>query len=388
MVRGPISLVIVSIVMLAMVALVMGGPRAFEKVLPPAAISFLEDFGGLGGMGGMMGTGSRTVRDGDTPADFLGDSKDGLEARGPIAARPGNEPVFIKDVINGYTTRVSSDIPTEITTIRPILGCRLTPPQAGTLVGHATSGRSQLPLALSTYNDTHLAAAVQVFVNVYRKTGLAQPAASGGVSYEGYDVAVTETDAPVYLVLENRYGNRIWNIHLAEGARIERVVLLGGDQAGVANLDPVVPVEVILNDGLAACGIRPAYDLNSGHLFFQSMENGAMSKEEAETKLAAIYASVDAYDVWFRDSFGVLASESRAGFDQGTLSVIGPVPGETDPKAVYAPIAGSKIKTTQDKFFEIEGQVVEGENFAARVRAIATTFAFGDLATLRQGVDF
>ena len=34
------------------------------------------------------------------------------------------------------------------------------------------------------------------------------------------------------------------------------------------------------------------------------------------------------------------------------------------------------------------GQVAEGQDFAARVRAIATDFAFGNLATLNQGVDF
>jgi hypothetical protein len=189
-------------------------------------------------------------------------------------------------------------------------------------------------------------------------------------------------------VLENRFGNRIWNIHLAPGARIERVVLLGGEQAGVANLDPVVPVEVILGDGLKACGIDPAYPLNSGHLFFQSLQNGVMSAREAEEKLAAIKAAADAYDVWFRDTFGPEASASRVGFDGGTISVIGPVPGESDPKAVFAPIRGAKIRITQDQFFEIIGQVMAGTDFASRVRAIATAFAFGDLENLAQGVRF
>lgn len=385
MVRRPISLVIVGIVVLTGVALVFGGPRVFEKVLPPAAITLMDDLGSRSGMSSLVGG---PVKAGDVPADFLKDSLDGLAAIGPIAAGAGNKPVFITDVITGYSTRVETQVPAEITTIRPILGCLITSPQPGTVVGHVTSGRSQLPLALSTYGDQHLAEAVQTFVNLYRKTGVADTANSVGVAYEAYDVAVTETSAPVYLVLENRDGNRIWNIHLAEGARIERVILLGGDQAGVANLDPVVPVEVILNDGLAACGIRPAYALNAGHLFYKSVENGAISAEEAAAKLAALQSEIDAYGIWFRDSFGVLASDSRVGFDEGTISVIGPVPGEVDPRAIYAPIAGAKIRMTQDKFFEITGQLAEGQDFASRVRAIATAFAFGDLGTLRQGVNF
>jgi hypothetical protein len=84
----------------------------------------------------------------------------------------------------------------------------------------------------------------------------------------------------------------------------------------------------------------------------------------------------------------VLAGESRIGFDAGTISVIGPVPTGAEPKAAYDPIAGARIRTTQDQFFEIKGQVAAGQDFTARVRAIATEFALGNLAMLSQGVDF
>jgi hypothetical protein len=379
--RGPIGLVVVGATVLAAGALVVLRPQVLEGILPSVAISALT---GLGGSG---------LPDADaTPADYLADSADGLLATGPIAAHDGNRPVFIDAVVTGYSTRVAADIPAEITTIRPILGCMPTPPQPGTVVGHATAGTSDLALALSTYNDSHLAAAVQTFVDRYRRRGPDTTFDASGPAYEAYDIAVTETQNPVYLVLETGSGNRMWNLHLAPGARIERVILLGGDQAGIANLDPVVPVEVILNDGLTACGIQPAYTLNTGHQLMQvaqgSVRDPALSRQDAESQLAALRVAADAYDVWFRDSFGVMAGQSRVGFDTGTLSVIGRVPAGADPKAVYDPIAGARIRTTQDQFFEIKGQVAEGQDFTARVRAIATDFAFGNLATLSQGVDF
>jgi hypothetical protein len=379
--RGLISLVVVGATVLAAVALLALRPQALDGVLPSAAVSVLT---GLGGS---------TVRAADAkPADFIEDSPDGLRASGPIAAEVGNRPLFIDAVMTGYSTRVGTDIPAEITTIRPILGCRFTPPMAGTVVGHATSGTSGLALALSTYNDSHLAEAVQTFVDRYRRLGPDTPFEASGPAYEAYDVAVTETKAPVYLVLESGSGNRIWNLHLAPGARIERVILLGGDQAGVANLDPVVPVEVMLNDGLAACDIQPAYPLNPGHLLVQTAQgrvsSADLTRAQAEAQLASVQTAADAYDVWFRDSFGVMAGQSRVGFDAGTLSVIGPIPDAAAPKAAYDPIAGARIRTTQDQFFEIKGQVAEGQDFAARVRALATDFASGNLATLAQGVDF
>jgi hypothetical protein len=389
MVRGPISMVIVGIILLGVIALVMGGPALFDRVLPRSAVAFLDDFGLSGGMASLGGGMAADPKgSGDLPSDYLYDSTDGIEAKGPIAAWTGNEPVFINDVITGYTTRVDSDIPTTITKVRSILGCGFTPPLQGTIVGHATAGTSDIDLAISTYNDAQLAAAVQTFVDVYRETGAMTKTGAAGGAYQAYDVAVTETRAPVFLVLQNRFGNRIWNIHLAAGARIERVILLGGTQAGVANLDPVVPVEVMLADGMEACGITPAYPLNEGALLFQSLASGALSQADADLTLGRIAAAVADYDAWFRASFGVGALESRVGWDRGTISVIGPVPAEGDPMAIWAPIAGAEIRTTQDTFFEIRGQVAEGTDFASRVRAIATSFAWGDLKNLRQGVEF
>ena len=382
MIRGPISLLIVGSVMLAAFALVSLGPQAFERFLPERVVDMMD--------GGLMGTFNGSVKgSGDNAADFLSDDSDGMQAHGPIAAVAGNRPVFIKDVITGYTKRVSEDIPAEITMIRPISGCRLTPPLEGTEIGHVTSAATGLELAMLTYNDTDLAAAVQGFVNAYRTDGSATEPHPSVLAYEAYDVAVTETTAPVYLVLENSARNRIWNIHLAPGARIERVILLGGTHAGVANLDPVVPVEVLPGDALAACGIEPSYPLNPGHRFFEVLKDGQGSaKVEAEAKFAVMQDRIAAYNTWFRDSFGVVADETRAGFDGGTISVVGPVPGEAGPKAVYAPIQGSRIRMTQDSYFEIMGQVPEGEDFAGQVKAIATAFAFGDLKNLHQGVAF
>lgn len=381
MIRGPISLLIVGAVMLGATLLVTLGPRAFEGILPAAVLEVME--------GSTIGEFThRSVGSGDSAADFLQDGPDGIEVTGPVAAMAGNRPVFIRDVIDNYTTQVGSAAPAELMTIRPISGCRLTPPLAGTTVGHVTAGGTGLDLPILTYNDSDLAAAVQIFVNLYRKTGTGKVRPSEDLAYEVYDVAVTETRAPVYLVLESYVRNRIWNIHLAPGARIERVILLGGTHSGVANLDPVVPVEVLPDAALAACGIQPAYALNPGHRFFEVLVDGpATYKAEAEVKFAAMQDSIAAYNTWFRDSFGVMADASRAGFG-GTISVVGPQPGAAEPKAVYASIEGARIRMTQDIYVEIQGQVAADEDFAARVRAIATSFAFGDLANLRQGVQF
>ncbi len=373
MVRGLVSLIVVLGLVLGAAFFVIRSPDLRNRLLPESATVFLKEKGILAAVGAPDAAG----RTGTTPQDFLIETSDGLVADGPIAASAGDQPVFIKDVISGHSATPGADIPAEITTIRPILGCRLTRPLPGSVIGHVTSASSPLTLALTTYSDADLAAAVQEYVDQYRKFGADTPPPDGGPRYFAHDVAVTETSAPVYLVLENLAGNRIWNIHLADGVQIERVVLLGGNQSGVANLDPVVPVEVILGVGLAECGIDPAYVPGPSPI------SGVQPTPDAATLSRA-----DAYDIWFRDTFDVLAGESRLGFAEGAVTLIGPVPSGAAQKAVYRSIKGARVRTTQGPFFEIKGQVAAGQDFAARVLTIATGFAFGDLARLHQGGTF
>jgi hypothetical protein len=389
MIRGLVNVVLVACIAAAAIAAVVLWPRAFEGVLPA---SMLE---GLEGLAPEAAPEAATAPTDETPGDFLVDGPEGLLAEGPIAAMAGNAPVFLRDVVAGYSTGVSGETPAEITTIRPIMGCLPTPPLKGSVVGHVVAGESGLALGLLTYDDSDLALAVQDFVDAYREvssrdgSAAVSAAAPDRIAYQSYDVLVTEVTAPVYLVLQTGPGNRIWNIHVAPGVRIERVVLLGGGQVGVANLDPVVPVEVIQDNGLQACGIRPALPLNAGHALIAAAASGDAL---AAAQLAQHEEAVAAYAQWFLDTFGIAAGASRVGFDSGTASLIGPVPGEENPeltpRAVFARIEGAKIRTTKDVFFEIPGQVPAGEDFAARVKAIATAFAFGDLANLRQGADF
>jgi hypothetical protein len=386
MIRGLVNLLLVIGLPVAAIASVFLWPRAFEGILPSAMLDSLAEARSL------VAPEAEVARSGDAPVDFLIDGPAGTEADGQIAAMAGNVPVFLRDVVAGYSARVRGEVPAEITTIRPIMGCLVTPPLPGTAVGHVVAGKSDLALGLMSYGDSDLATSVQDFVDAYRQAETPDTVAAevpDRLAYQAYDVVVTEVSAPVYLVLQTGAGNRIWNIHVAPGARVERVVLLGGDQVGVANLDPVVPVEVILQDGLAACGIRPALPLNAGHALIAAAAAGDAA---AVAEIARHEADVRAYGQWFLDAFGVPAADSRAGFDRGTASLVGPVPGledpEVTPKATFEGIGGSKIRTTQDAYFEIEGQVPTGEDFASKVKAIATSFAFGDLANLRQGAEF
>ncbi len=389
-------MVIVGFITLFMFALVGFGPRFLEKILPESTLVWIEDNDGFGGLLSMSGTvdmadGGGTKGDPKDPYSHLRDTGDGWQGSARIAALPGNQPVFVADVLDGRRAEARNVAPQTVGVLQPVTDCRFTPPQAGSFVAHIGAlGNPPYTMALSTYGDAELAKAVRQFAKIYRKSGRKQVHGLSDLSFTDFDVIVTETQRPVYLVLESPHDMRLWNILLAPGARIERVVLIGGRQAGVANLDPAVPVEVMRNAELQACGVPDAqYPLNPGHMLFQSLEAGIMSQDEADESLGRIATRVAAYERWFHESFGVSASDTLAGnWKGGTVAVAGPVPTDPAARAVWHPVKDGPALITTDAYVEYPALKAEGADFASRVVAIATAFAWGDLKNIKQGVEF
>lgn len=400
MVRGPISMAIAGALMMAMLALTMGGPRVLEKVLPESVLAWIDDNDGFGGLLSLSGTVNMMDAgsgggggNSEDPMSHLRDTNDGWKASAKIAALPQGRAAFVKDVIDGRRApNGGTTAPDLVDVLQPMEGCSFAAPGAGTLVGHvSTFGDSEIRLDLATYGDQDLAAAVRQLASVYRKSGRKQVQGLGDLRFTALDVAVTETEKPVYLVLQASGGTRLlWNIHLAPGAQVERVVLLGGEQAGVTNLDPAVPVDVLRNGNLGACGVPlPVYPLNAGHMLFQSLEAGILDADEADQTLGKIKAANAAWDGWFRTTFGVSANETMAGnWRNGSIAVVGPVPAAPEGRAVFAAIKGSTARITTDTYVEYPALAAEGADFASRVVAIATAFAWGNLDNIKPEVSF
>lgn len=384
MVRGPVSMVVAGVISLGFVALVVGGgPKVLDKVLPQAAVTWIAEMGGSLTFATPDGSGSP----GGDPMEHLKDHSQGWRADDRIAALPGGGAAFIADVLTTQMTRLKAAKPGDVQALQEVAGCAFTPPAPGAALGHARiDGDSGLVLGLASFGDADLAKAVQVLVNVYRSAGGLQTSSLSDLRYQSYDIAVTETAAPVYLVLETGPQSRVFNIHLAPGARLDRVVLIGGDQVGVANVPADVPVEAMRAAKAADCGFTPFYALNPGHLFYQSIASGAIRRDEAEEKTRHFADLEIGWEAAFRQAFGAGAKETLAGsWSSGTVAVAGPVPAGPEGRAVYAPIEGALLRVTMERYVEFEGQD-QAQSFDARVKALATEFAWGDLQNLRQGV--
>ncbi|MFE3837656.1 hypothetical protein [Pseudogemmobacter sonorensis] len=384
MVRGPVSMVIVGIVTLFMFGLVALGPRAFSAILPESVLVYIETMGDaqmMADRGYVPGGG-----EGRDPMEFLRDTNEGWLVRGPIAALEGGGAAFVTQVLAGHSSSVRGQAPGAIELLTPVAGCDFTPPSEGAHVAHLgiRSARNR-DLAISTYDDAALARAVAQYAKAYRERGKAfnRPSASGA-AYQAFDVAVTETARPVYLVIDAFYHDSwLVNVHLAPGARVERVILLGGAQMGVANLPAEVPVEVMLRAGLEACGVKPFYPLNPGHAYYAAIVANRLDAERIAQTEAGFLADAAVWEGAFRRWFGIAAAESLAGsWRDLAVAVAGPVPATPEGRAVWRPVAGAPARLTSGQYLETPELAAEGRGFAARVEAVTRAFAWGDLENL------
>jgi hypothetical protein len=387
-------MVIVGVISLIMVALTFGGPRVFDKVLPESALVWIETMGTMDGdMVFINGGGGKSKSDwgGETAESHILDSLYGYAPSDEIAAAPGRGAVFIAEVLDGHSRRMRGVSPGHVDPLTPVDGCTVTPPARGTVLGHvnamAPSGRE---IELVTYGDAELAQGVRDLARHYRKTGTTAFANLKMPAFDTYDVVVTETAAPVYLVLQTEDAARIWNIHLAPGVKIERVVLLGGPYAGVANLPAAVPVEVMAQAQMDACGLpEPAFPLNPRNVFNQKAEAGKLDADEVAKTRAELEAAITAYDGWFRQQFGQGALETVAGaWTKGDIAAIGPVPASAEGRAVWTSVKGATLRSTMNSYVDHAGLAEQGVDYAARVKAIATAFAWGNLQTMRPKEQF
>lgn len=385
MVRGPISLAIVSVISLVMVALIMGGPKVFEKVLPESAMAWLDGFElgeGMPSFGGSSLGGKK--KDPNDASARLEDDSDGWQADDDVTTLAGMHLAFVDQVIDGYSRRVRDAVPGAVEVLEEQADCAFTPPSEGAYVGLATVADTT-PIGLATYNDSHIASAVQELAAIYRLQGKIKRSSLGGVSFAVGDIAVTETGQPVYLVLDASYKRVVYNIHLAPEAELDRVILIGGIEAGVANVPADVPVEVMTDEVAAACGYQPYYPLNPGHLFFQSMASGVMKQDEVDQRLAQFKAAERNWEKVFTAAFGVSPDGLSTGSVGGvSLATVGPVPATPEGRAVWKTVTDAPLRVTLDQYVERPG-AGDGRDFDAVVKAVAKSFAWGNLENLSNG---
>ncbi|MCU0907308.1 MAG: hypothetical protein MUF73_07645 [Rhodobacteraceae bacterium] len=178
------------------------------------------------------------------------------------------------------------------------------------------------------------------------------------------DVIVTDTSAPVYLVLQNGVSGTLWHVVTAPGVRIAHVAAVGPGGLGVSLPDPATPVEFV-----EACAPRPAREPAPHWDLFHRIGSGP----EYEAKAREWFA---AYDGWFRAAFGQGVEAVTYGAFAADHVLAGPLPAAPVP---WRPFHGATV-VQGPSGTAFAGTKAEAErHFSAAQTALATAAAGGSL---------
>ncbi|MFD0915497.1 hypothetical protein ACFQ14_03655 [Pseudahrensia aquimaris] len=182
------------------------------------------------------------------------------------------------------------------------------------------------------------------------------------------DVMIAKQDKPAYLVLISGVENVVWNIHPAEGAKIDQIVLVGENTQGIANVPEGTNVHSIIGSTPKKCG---------GRVWFRYTENGRIprklndptsgwDKDALREGLEKVTKNHRKFALWFRKTFGKNLEKSTIQMDRATHVLFGQMT-TGSPKITYQPIAGSVVHLARHDHYHFGDQKEFRAKFEAQV---------------------
>ncbi len=288
-------------------------------------------------------------------------------------------PVFRDAVFAGAAKSTEAEVPL-IVAHHPLLNdCTgLSPAAPGEAVALVRGG-ARMKAGVMRQDESAMRALVTDYLEDLRKPrtwrSTLDPAAIKGQIFDAYEVAVTRKDVPLVLVLSGAMREpRIWNLQIAPGVRLARVVLLGGELDGVAHLPEGVPVEAIGRAALAECGAREAYPHSEISLLHQNYARGMLGEREYTEIQEEARTAYEAWAAWFAARYGAEPMAVSYGLDVGMGVLIGPLPATPETRLPWAPLAGAPVSLTEGAAVLTagpDGVAALAAQIEARARAIA-----------------
>jgi len=327
----------------------------------------------------------RQIRGDGAAADYLVARAWGVIAEGPVATHDRSPAVFIGDAIADWRPADEDEVVGRVQMLLDSPDCAMPAPAAGADVVNLLVEHPASKSGLYSFTDAELLTGVHDW---FRNIRGGEPGKTATVpwpkkdyEYRVHDIAVTETGRPVHLVVQNPSdSHHLYNFHLAPGAIVAGVSMLGGSANAVANLPEGVPVAVMTRLALEACGIR-VQDKARGEAALARVirDKPYMDDDEIAAARAALDAEVAAYDGWFQGQFAIPSVEGRIGLSYAEVSLIGPVPDDPGLAAVaYRPLAGAYVVVQAEDYLKVEGLHAWPQAYRDEVTRLGGLIAGGD----------
>ncbi len=312
----------------------------------------------------------------------------GEVASGPIFAHDRSKAVFIADALKGWRPASARDVFGKVQLIAPVKGCDMPAPAAGSrVVNLFVNGQTQ-EVGMYSFSRSEVVSSAKAWLgNIRRGEASKVPRWRVSPQFHAFDVVVTETRAPVHLVLQSRTEgvmqtlaqSLVFNLHLAEGAQISGISIIGGRASAVANVAASVPIAVIPDDALERCGVTMATQGVGERLIKKKQRGGQLSREkDLKEAQRALRRKVEAYNIWFARQFGIRSDATVYGLNLAGGALVGPVPGTPEQAVPYHPLSGAYIAAQTLDHIKVAGLHKWPEAYQEEVVKLTTWAAGGN----------
>lgn len=274
-----------------------------------------------------------------------------------VALDTNGQAHWIKALASDTALQPATEFPARVSRFNTQGGCDFPAPQAGSIVTLVNLYGSSSPTSIFPTSKELLAKNTERLLDrsgntvlmVLGKTAIVDP-------YEMTNVVITETSAPLHLVLASR-DKIIWNFVLAEGVEISHVTLLGRGDVGVVNLPETVGVTAFNKRTLEKCDVNPAAPTSpKWHLASRSKEAFAEYKVKA-----ARFAH------WLAQNHKGAAEIKRIDGLGFSNVLIGPAPTTLETRVPYRGIGQAHVRMASKEKIE----VMDRKAYALKIKSIA-----------------
>lgn len=307
----------------------------------------------LAGMTGVGGAPSETETVAENPPQIV--ETETMAFLGPVVASPAIANLgTVSTDLSAIAANVS--LPNDETQIGQIIpfdrnaSCMLRKPLATEAVVNVRIENGLLPTPIQAFSAAALSDQLMQNVTAVTQNGQAYDhSAQVDGTLTAVDVFLTDSSAPLYLVLQNMGPGVLWNIHTGPDVDVAHVAIIGTQISGLANIsdattfdallvsDFVTPYAIGDDDQTRDCMVRPWRNPQADWLGFQAAAAGDTYVTAQMQSYTQGYA---AYNTWFTDTFGIDASTEVITAKETAHVLHGPPP--VDPLR-YRPLDGQDI---------------------------------------------
>ncbi|MBT1154264.1 hypothetical protein J1C56_01520 [Aminobacter anthyllidis] len=316
------------------------------------------------------------------PADSLKTDRFGYKVSSDVIVGKDNSLAWLKAAVSGYAP-VEGQRPAKIGWLETTPSCKFPLPSVGDKLVQVHTNDTDQASDVFALSQADVLERAQNYVSQWQNDGKDPGVNSNrsGDRLRVVNVIVTETEAPVYLVLAGGF-DTLWNIQKSPNARIARVAIIGTRNAGIVNLEPGTPVTVLAGNAAKDCKVSPSRRPQPYWRVVEAAKGGDQISKEAVASRNAIHAR---YDSWFRASFGKASEDVTIGIDQMNHAIVGPLPASPDDRLPYRGIADATVQLarTDYAFFAASRQDYDSKH-SELVTKKAQQLAGGDLTSLNR----